>query len=956
MNLHTIPAGINFLQTLADYVRADSIAMQTVLPDYMILLPSRRAVRTLQQLIAQNTPTLLPRIHAIGDLDDDVLTLQSPDLNLPPAINPHARLGLLMQLIQEQANMSWPRAQGLAEALIKLWDEATLREVPITALQNLVPENLAAHWQVSLNWLRVITSRWPEILAARGQVDATAARQNILNGYAGLWQRNPPTHPVIAAGSTGSLPATRRLLKTIAALPRGMVILPALDQNLPNDIWLALPDTHSQRPLSNLLADFEMTRDQVLPIGSQTHSKHVNGPAQQAALWQQVLLPADFTHLWREPSMRLIKSALDTEILSGIHTVTAPNAETEAQAIALILARAAREHKTAALITPDRTLAQRVSAKLARFDIIVNDSAGAPLSRTPVGRWMQLLLNVLQSANAVNVLSLLKHPLSCFSTTRAICRAAARDIEQRYFRRDAAPQNLTALLMMANEDLPLRDTLSTLHIDDGAKTFAEWMKILRTFAETLTSEPDDAPLAWQRESGEALWQLCLQLEMHSGCFPAMTLPAFAELLQDRMATVALHAPHAHPHIHILGLLEARLHHFDTIILGGMNESIWPAEPAPDPWLSRPLRTQIGLTTAEEMLGLAAHDFYQWAVQPEIYLTRSMVSEGAPTLPSRWLERLSAYVQACQLDADILEEKSLLEAAAVIDRAENFMPAPQPQPTPNIANRPRRFSPSSIETLMHNPYEFYARYILQLRVMPELNAAADGADQGNFLHEVLLNFTRKYPSNLPDDAPRLLDDLAQPLLTALALPAMEYDFWWQNWLRARHNFLHWQKQSLDAGRRIVATEHFLSYDLMTSVGPLKITTRADRIDVDAAGQFIIVDYKSKNAPTKTDVVNLTRPQLALEAWLLMQCGLEGHPPRTVAGAEFWPLIKPDAQIITPDIDNFAEAIAMLPDRLSEFLAHYLRAENPFTAAVPEKLFADQMPYVHLSRANEWLGVT
>jgi len=953
MNLRTIPAGVKFLQTLADYIREDSAATQTALPDYMILLPSRRAVRTLQQLIAQNTPTLLARIHAIGDLDDDVLTLQLPDLDFPPLVNPHARLGLLMQLIQEQANMSWQRAQGLAEALIKLWDESALREVPITALKNLVPENLAAHWQVSLDWLRVITTRWPEILAARGQVDAAAARQNILNVYAELWKKNPPAYPVIVAGSTGSLPATRRLLKTIAALPRGMVILPALDQYLPDEIWQALPDTHSQRPLFNLLADFEMTRDQVLSLsGSQTERE--KGPAQRAKLWQQVLLPADFTHLWRNPNMRLIKSESDASVLFGIHTVTAPNAEIEAQAIALVLTRAACALKTAALITPDRTLAQRVSAKLARFNITVNDSAGAPLSRTPAGRWVQLFLNVLQNADAVNVLSLLKHPLSCFGTMRPICRAAAREMEQNYFRHDAAPQNLAALLMMTHEGLPLRDALSTLHIPEGKKTLAEWIQILRTFVDALTTEPGEAPLIWQKESGEALWQLCLQLEMHSNCFPAMALPAFAELLQDRMATVALHVPHAHPQIQILGLLEARLHNFDTLVLGGLNEGIWPAEPAPDPWLSRPMRAQMGLATAEEMLGLATHDFYQWAVQPKIYLTRATTADGAPTLPSRWLERLSAYVQACQLDIGILEEKSLLDAATAIDRAENFLPAPQPQPVPDTARRPRRFSPSSIETLMRNPYEFYARYILQLRVMQELNDAADGADLGNFLHEVFLHFTRKYSSHLPDNAPQLLDNLARPLIAALVLPAMEHDFWWQNWLRARDNFLRWQSAALSAGRRIVAMEHPLSYDLMTPLGSVKIAARADRIDVDAVGNFIIVDYKSKNAPTKTDVVNLTRPQLALEAWLLTQCGLEGHPACVVASAEFWPLIKTDAQIITPDADGFAEAVAMLPDRLSEFLAHYLRAENPFFAAMPEKLFADQMPYVHLSRANEWLG--
>ncbi|HRJ12380.1 MAG TPA: double-strand break repair protein AddB, partial [Alphaproteobacteria bacterium] len=262
MKLSYIPAGVDFLKTLAQHLRDNSTITQTPLSHYQILLPTRRAVRTLQEYLTppDGTAAFLPRMDAIGDLDDDILTLHLPDLEIPPVISNTARLGQLMQMIQARQEMPLPRALALAEALAKLMDEATLREISLSQLSDLVTGDIAEHWHISLNWLQIIIQEWPQQLAARGEVDSAQARQYLLNHYAQMWRTNPPTHPIIAAGSTGSLPATRRLLRAIAELPRGHVILPALDTNLPDDIWAELPESHPEKNLKNLLDDFGLTR------------------------------------------------------------------------------------------------------------------------------------------------------------------------------------------------------------------------------------------------------------------------------------------------------------------------------------------------------------------------------------------------------------------------------------------------------------------------------------------------------------------------------------------------------------------------------------------------------------------------------------------------------------------------------------------------------------------------
>lgn len=946
MNISFIPAGADFLKTLAVWLQDNSAETATDLSRYRILLPTRRAVRTLQQLL---TPTdrravLLPHMHAIGDLDEDVLTLHQTDLEMPPVISATARLGLLTELILEQEPMPWPRAMALANALAKLLDESILREVPLARLETLVPAEMAEHWQISLTWLQMIIRRWPEMLAERGEIDAKTAQQNLLNHYAALWQKHPPDGPVIAAGSTGSLPATRRLLHSIARLPRGMVILPALDTQLPDDVWDALPDAHPQHHLKNLLDKFELSRRDVTAL-----CEH---ECDHGVLWQRVLLPAAFTEKWRTHYRLIQANETDSRYLKNLRCFTAREGEEEAQAIALIMQRAAADKKTAALITPDRALARRTAAKLSGFGITVNDTAGQALDQSPVGRWLRLVLRCWHGdCDAVTLLGIMKHPLSCFGMARSDCRRAARELELKFFRAEIPAQDLSSVLRQ--HDAPeLCALLSQLPSARAALPLAQWVEHLQKLGDALTAEPDAKPLLWQGDAGAALRQLLDDLAANTDYFRPLALEEFTELLEAQMSQQTLHQPHAHPDLHILGPLEARLHHYDTVILGGLNEGSWPQATSADPWLSRPMRQQIELALPDEMLALSAHDFYQLAAQKTVYLTRAAFAEGAPTLPSRWWQRLNAYLEACQMEKDFLEEKTLHHAIRTMNDAENISPADQPAPNPPVEMRPRRFSPSAIETLMRNPYEYYAKYILRLRVLPELGAEAAEKEQGELFHSVFAKFTKIYPAQIPNDIAAQLDKLAEQTLAQHYLADALRDFWWQSWLIARDHFIAWHSAAIAAGRRVVQSEYDLEYAFQTRAGDVQLFARADRIDVDAAGNYIIVDYKRKKSNlTAAAVQKLNKPQLVIEGWLLTQTGIPGEPKRMVSAAEYWPLLEDE--IIAIGEKEFQDALARLPDALSELLGDYL-SQKPYAVKIASNLFEDQKEYLKLARVTEWQG--
>src|SRR5262249_15039674 len=155
------------------------------------------------------------------------------------------------------------QALKLARELAALLDELAINGVAFDKLEGLVEGNFSQHWLRTLDFLKIVGKHWPEILAERGQIDAIDRRSRAIRARAERWRSNPPGTPVLAAGSTGSQPATRDLLAAIAGLPQGAIVLPGLDRDMDEASWLALDATHPQFGLRELLAAFGCARADV---------------------------------------------------------------------------------------------------------------------------------------------------------------------------------------------------------------------------------------------------------------------------------------------------------------------------------------------------------------------------------------------------------------------------------------------------------------------------------------------------------------------------------------------------------------------------------------------------------------------------------------------------------------------------------------------------------------------
>ena len=441
------------------------------LSDVLIFVPTRRAMRTLREEFAHTLKgaSLGPRIHALGDLDDEDIAfdLYTDDIALPPAIAPLKRRLELAKLVhrwQERRGAALPFAQALAHAgeLGGFLDEVAQQNADLAELKNLAPDSLAEHWQEVTEFLEIIAKHWPDFLKENGLLEPAARRDALIARQAQSLENNPPRSWVIAAGSTGSIPATRNLLKIVANLSLGAVVLPALDRDLDQESWKELEPGHPQFGLRELLAHIGLSRGDVHPW------EGLGATARQVprlGFLSEALRPPPTTDAWRD-LIEKDSAAFDTA-LDGVGLIEAANPQEEAITIAIALREVLESpDRTAALVTPDRDLARRVAAELSRWDIAIDDSAGTPLARTPPGAFMALLARACASGLApVPLLALLKHPFAAGGTERAVFRRKVREMELlalRGLRLEPALEGITYALTKNGASEELREWFAEL--------------------------------------------------------------------------------------------------------------------------------------------------------------------------------------------------------------------------------------------------------------------------------------------------------------------------------------------------------------------------------------------------------------------------------------------------------------------------------------------------------------
>jgi ATP-dependent helicase/nuclease subunit B len=960
--VYTIPAHRSFADALAAGLIERFGKDQLGHAQGRILLPNTRAVRAVTDAFvrASGSGLLLPRLVPIGDpeLDERIGGALEPlgeDEAIPPAIEPLPRL-LALAGIAAADGLSSAEALRLAQDLARTLDLLLVDDVDPRRLAKAADDTaeLALHWQVSLDRLRAIVELWPKRLAELGRIDLAERRNRLLRRLAGRWAERPPEGFTVAAGITTAAPAVTRLLHRVARMPDGMVVLPALSLPavMPDDEWEALgPDengrgeqTHPQYHLKLLLDRMGVARGEVRlwPASGRAAS-----PAVRARAVANAMTAADFSHKW---------SALDPRErrLSGVRAVEFADAAAEAQGIALALRQALETpERTAALVTPDRMLARRVSALLRRWGIEADDSAGTPLSQTPVGT---LLLGIASAAAEglapVPLLALLKHPLvggDDDDRLHWLDKVRALDLALRGPRPATGIAGIDAHIHDKRNDPRCRGCTAAWAAIRGkveaiAATLAKPVSLADAVRQIgAAAELLSAGRAWRGADGRMAAELFAELGAVDGA-EAMTIGAddAVPVLRDLLERQVVRPPYGgHPRLFIWGLLEARLQRADLLVLGGLNEGVWPAAPAPDPWLAPKIRANLGLPGLEFRIGLSAHDFASALGAPQVLVTRARRDARAPTIASRFWLRLQA------MTGGVTRESGLARWTAALDDPGTCRPAGKPAPKPPPEARPKEIWVTAVDRLKADPFAFYAREILRLPSLDPVDADHSAAWKGSAVHEVLQRWLDEQ-----DCDPDKLMALTEALLAGETIHPMLRALWAPRLIEAIHWVEAQERDNRDDGRRPLAAECKGSAE----IAGVRLRGRADRIDLVREGALAIVDYKTGKAPAQSAVLEGFSLQLGLLGLIAGQGGFEGVDGAPCA-FEYWSLTKYGdkfGRCVRPDKDMGPEAfLAHAQRNFAEAAGRWLTGEEPFWAKL-NPAYARYGDYDQLMRLEEWYG--
>ncbi|MGJ3230718.1 MAG: double-strand break repair protein AddB [Oceanicaulis sp.] len=991
----TIPPSAGFVDALARGLH-EAFPDPEALSAVTVLLPTRRAGRALAEAFTRldGAPgaALLPMIRPIGDVDADDPPFEPGELAeaAPEAISTARRRFELARLIlaRESASgrsMGAGGALALADDLARLLDDLATEEVrDLSKLGEDIRANLPAHMAEAAMFLDIVMKAWPARLVELGHVDPAERRSRLLRALATRWRDAPPDAPVIAAGSTGSIPAAAELLDVVAGLPKGAVVLPGFQIDMDARAWAAVDDAHPQRAMKVLIETMGMARDQVTvwPGAAEGESE-----ARRVRVIAEALRPAEATSDWLA-RVEDLKEGWGEDVferaLDGLSVIEAPGPGEEARAIALALRETLETPGArAVLVTPDRALARRVSVEMARFDVTLDDSAGTPLSDTAPGAFLMRVLDCARAPGSALAFSALANsPLFSLGRDRARLKPEIGALERRALRgrRPGLAPSSIADHIRSHERLSdeekgrwagladaVADALAPLYALDGAQTAHDWARALVLAAETLAASDTQsgADRLWSGDAGEAAAGLVREFLTEAEALPPLSLNDFARaLLETARARLVRPTYGAHPRLQILGPLEARLVSADRVILGGLNEGVWPAAPKADPFLSRGMRQAAGLAAPEQRFGLAAHDFAQLAASPDVILTRARKQEGAPTVASRWLWRLQTLARGAlgeaQADARLAPPLDYPALARTLDEPSARSRVQPPEPAPPVKDRPRRLSVTRIETWIRDPYAVFAQIILRLEKLDDLDREPGPAERGQAYHAAIERWTRSLPDTdtLPQGALERLVLLGREQLEAAGFPEARLGVELPRFARMAAFLANWEAQRRALGFRPVAIESKGEMVLDVPQGPFTLTGRADRIDMRPDGALDIIDYKTGGAPSKKEVAAGFAPQLPLTAAMAARGGFDdcpSHEPGDLVyvrisggktpGEECSVLKKPGTEEASVLAEDAREALAAWIMQFDD--------ERRTYPSQPRAKYTNQWgDYDHLARRKEW----
>ncbi len=965
--IYNIGSENSLVDFLAEHFLAQYKSVPEKLSEVLFLLPSRRACKNLQEAFVRlngRTPTILPEIRAIADIEEENILFNNNTLSLDikPIIKQKHRAFILTKIIIQTpakwglSDISTSQAYALAQNLSALIDLVEENELDFANLKNIVREEYAEHWQQILQLLDIITRYLPEILNDMNCQNSAKYQIELLRNQIKLWQTTKPKKKIVIAGTTAGFPVLKELVKTVLELENGEVYLYELDTYLDDESWEKIDENHPQFELKELLDHLNLKRHDIIP------AEDVKITSKQRFI-SEIMRPSTTSSKWQQ----IIAHKFNRNELDYLKILNCDDLRQEAYAIALIMREVLETpEKTAALITSDRNLARRVVSELKRWNIIADDSSGQPLHLSTLGIYMRLIINVLeQNFSKTSLLALLKHPFTKCGMPTDKYKIMVYHIE-RNWRNDKFAEPLNEeennLLSFLYQNLKTLNDMYFAPTLNFKQMFEEHIRTAETLANTTTKTGDK--IIWRKEDGIAAAKFVAETALYAdilGNIPSNDYGIMFSLLLSEQTVRNKFGQH--PRIKILGPIEARLQKFDVTIIGEANEGKWPQTMQADMWMSRPMKKEFGIPLPERSVGISAADFAHLLAGNKVYITRAEKDNGTPTNKSRWLLRLETVLSANFADSEVKNIKNSYafmydtkylnlaknyERANAEDIASHKIDAPAPKPP--LYARPRKLSAGSFADWLSDPYIIYARYILNLYPLDKLDKPLNQLDYGVFIHAVLNEFNNKYPATYPpkNQAVTELTQIADKLLLEWNVAPEILAFWKPN-ITTTIEWIVNEEIKHRENIKFVYNEIEGQTIYKAKGGDFIIKARADRIEQTKDNELNIIDYKTGSAPKINTVKQGFAPQLSTEALIAENGGFPNITSKKINTLAYW---KPNDKVVLLDKKTTAEALENAKKRIFTLIEDFDDENTPYYSHPHPAHASGNKNYEHLSRYLEW----
>jgi ATP-dependent helicase/nuclease subunit B len=976
-NIYTLDLRYPLLKAITLYLKEIS-KNPNDLSNHTVFLPTKRSSKILintMYKLSEKKAILLPKIIPIGDTDEDEILSHDiktdNDFDIKEAISPMERQFIFTQLVHQKLKTegkSYAKSYLLAKELIKLIDQLNYENIPFSKINKLSCEKYSKYWQENLKFLELITKFWPQILKEKNKLDIIERKNLLLAKQAETLKNKKNSGKIIAAGSTASLPSTANLLSQISNLENGIVILPGLNTYLPKEIQTQIIEedlqNHPDYGMLKFLNKNSTTLNEVKDFKTlltQPTNKELgkNIPdASRAILTANLNLPANHIHTWHNLN-------LPKEAIKNLNILKTKTDQEEAKTIALIIRNAYENNEKILLITPNRTLAKMVRTELKKWDIDIDDSAGeSAISSKPASLILSLTESILSDHSPFEFLNLIKHPLFKTSDKAKIIYT----LDKKILRGIRPEPGLTGIksrietLRIHNDKkselINFLENIETILsgltriLKQSFLSLQEVINILISTIETLSPNINKDP-KWP-EIKEYLLNIQTDAENN---IDEITPGEFKNLITQFLSSLTLRPKkEIEANLTILGPIEARLLKADTVIISSLNETSWPKETSTGPWLGRSMLDEIGLPRPERKIGLSAHDFNEFISSPKVYITRSEKTGGNLQIKSRFIEKLETIIEITGLNAHFKAQNktNFINWQKKASVPKTFQSADRPKPNPPFSARPKALWATEIEKLMRDPYEIYAKKILKLKALDDIDKETNMADFGILIHSSLEEYTQKIYSSENPDFTILKDIMNKKAIRQIPLHLLT--FWKPRIDKITNWFIEYEKTN----HRKIKTSYSEKMGEYPIDKHLTIKAKADRINILTNNKLEIIDYKTGRLPTEKELKAGYSPQLPIEGIIaksgnfefmnktnyeienLIYLELGSDKAKKTGGFEY--LFKDDINIILDAANKGVIKLALTyfnEKSSSPFIAH------PHPAFAPK--YSD---YEHLSRTAEW----